>query len=69
MNRWIATLALADCHLLLGSLDVAGALDMEAFAANLSVLHPAIARVRPYPGIVTSIAASRQALAIPICSN
>ena len=51
----IATLALADCHMLLDSLDVAGALDLEAFAANLSVLHPAVARVRPYPGIVTSI--------------
>ena len=59
----IATLALADCHLLLDSLDVAGALDLEAFAANLSVLHPAIARVRPFPGIVTSIARLRELLA------
>ena len=59
----IATLALADCHLLLDSLDVAGALDLEAFAANLSVLHPAVARVRPYPGIVTSIGRLRDVLA------
>lgn len=47
----IATLALADCRLLLDTLDVAGALDMEAFAANLSVLHPAVAQVRPFPGL------------------
>ena len=57
----IGTLALADCHLLMDSLDVAGALDLEAFAANLSVLHPAVARVRPYPGIVTSIGRLRDA--------
>ena len=59
----IGTLALADCHLLMDSLDVAGALDLEAFAANLSVLHPAVARVRPYPGIVTSIGRLRALLA------
>jgi histidine ammonia-lyase len=51
----IATLALADCRLLLDTLDVAGALDMEAFAANLSVLHPAVAEVRPYPGLRESV--------------
>lgn len=51
----IATLALADCGLLMDTLDVAGALDMEAFAANLSVLHPAVAAVRPYPGLRSSI--------------
>jgi histidine ammonia-lyase len=50
----IATLALADCRVLLDSLDVAGALDLEAFAANLSVLHPAVARARPYPGLVAA---------------
>jgi histidine ammonia-lyase len=50
-----ATLALADCHRLMDSLDLAGALDMEAFAANLNSLHPAVARVRPYPGLVRSV--------------
>jgi histidine ammonia-lyase len=59
----IATLALADCHLLLDTADVAGALDLEAFAANLSVLHPAVARVRPYPGLVSSLARLRHLLA------
>ncbi len=58
----IATLALADCHLLLDTADVAGALDLEAFAANLSVLHPAVARVRPYPGLVSSLARLRHLL-------
>src|SRR5438132_178704 len=33
------------------ALDVALALDFEAFAANVSVLHPAIAEARPYPGL------------------
>ena len=46
----IATLALADCHLLLDTADVAGALDLEAFAANLSVLHPAVAQRTAVPG-------------------
>ena len=47
----LAALALADCGRLLDALDVAGALDLEAFAANLTVLHPAIADVRPHPGL------------------
>ncbi|HSD01056.1 MAG TPA: aromatic amino acid ammonia-lyase [Gaiellales bacterium] len=59
----IATLALADCHLLLDSLDVAGAFDMEAFAANLSVLHPEVARVRPYAGLAASLERLRGLLA------
>ena len=46
-----AALAVADVERLLDALDVAGALDLEAFAANLSVLHPAVAAVRPYPGL------------------
>jgi histidine ammonia-lyase len=58
----IATLALVDCHTLLESLDVCGALDLEAFAANLSVLHPEVARVRPYPGLVRSIERLRELL-------
>jgi histidine ammonia-lyase len=59
----IATLALADCHLLLESLDVAGALDLEAFAANLSVLHPAVGRTRPYAGLAASLRRLRGLLA------
>lgn len=58
----IATLALADCRRLVESLDAAGALDMEAFAANLNVLHPAVARARPYPGLARSIERLRELL-------
>jgi histidine ammonia-lyase len=46
-----ASLALADAETLLASLEVAGALDLEAFVANLSILHPAVADTRPYAGL------------------
>jgi len=51
----IAALALADCRTLLDSLDVCAALDLEGFAANLSIIHPAVARSRPYPGLAASV--------------
>ena len=51
----LATLAVADAERLLASLEVAGALDLEAFAANLSILHPAVARTRPYTGLRTTL--------------
>jgi histidine ammonia-lyase len=54
-----AALALADLERLLNAMDVAGALDLEAFGANLTILHPAIGEVRPYPGIVASLARFR----------
>ena len=41
------------------TMDVAGALDLEAFAANLTLLHPAVAEVRPYPGLAESLARLR----------
>ena len=50
-----AALALADAAALLDALDVAGALDLEAFAANLGALDPAVADARPYPGIRASV--------------
>ena len=49
-SAW-AALAVADSMRLLDALDVAGALDLEAFAANLSILHPAVADARPYDGL------------------
>ena len=49
-----AALALADAARLLDDLDVAGALDVEAFAANASILDPAIDEARPFPGLVAS---------------
>jgi histidine ammonia-lyase len=51
----MAALAVADLERLLEAMDVAGALDLEAFAANLTLLHPAIAEARPYPGLAESL--------------
>jgi len=51
-----AALAVADCTRLLDALDVAGALDLEAFAANLSILHPVVAETRPYEGLRATLA-------------
>lgn len=50
-----AALALADAAALLDALDVAGALDLEAFGANVGALDPAVAEARPYPGLRTSL--------------
>ena len=58
----LAALALADAVRLADSLDVAAALDLEAFAANLTMLHPAVGETRPYPGLVTSLARFRSLL-------
>jgi histidine ammonia-lyase len=51
----MAALAVADLERLVDTLDVAGALDLEAFAANVTMLHRSIGEVRPYPGIVFSL--------------
>jgi len=58
-----AALGAADARRLLDTLDVAGALDLEAFAVNLSVLHPAIVAARPYPGLATTVDRLRGLLA------
>jgi histidine ammonia-lyase len=50
-----AALALADAAALLDALDVAGALDLEAFGANLGAFDPAVAEARPYAGLGTSL--------------
>lgn len=57
-----AALALAEASALLDALDLAGALDLEAFAANLGALDPAVADARPYPGLRTSLERIRAAL-------
>jgi histidine ammonia-lyase len=59
----IATLAVSDARRLLDTLDVAAALDLEAFAANLTVLHPRIGEVRPYPGLQETLGRLRGLLA------
>jgi histidine ammonia-lyase len=58
----IAALAVSDVERLLNAADVAGALDLEAFAANLTLLHPRIAVVRPYPGLIASLERLRSLL-------
>jgi histidine ammonia-lyase len=58
----MAALAVADLERLVNVMDVSGALDLEAFAANLTLLHPAIGDARPYPGIVVSLERLRRLL-------
>jgi histidine ammonia-lyase len=50
-----AALAIADAGRLLDVLHVAGALDLEAFCANLTIIHPAVADTRPYKGLRASL--------------
>jgi histidine ammonia-lyase len=58
-----AALALHDCSRLLDASLVAGALDLEAFGANLSIIDLAVPRERPYVGLGTAVAALRTMLA------
>jgi histidine ammonia-lyase len=58
-----AALALADTGTFLDAVDVAGALDLEAFAANTSLLDPALAAARPYGGLRVSLTRMSDALA------
>lgn len=51
-----AALAVADVAALLDTMDVAGALSLEGFAANASMLHEAIGAARPYPGLQRTLA-------------
>jgi len=50
-----AALAVTDAITLVDAMDVAGALSLEGLAANLTILHPAIGQVRPYPGLRDSL--------------
>ncbi len=52
----LAALALHDALVLLDALDLAGALDYEALAANHDALHPAIGVARPSPGLQATLA-------------
>lgn len=51
----IAALAIADYTRLIDAADAAAALDLEAFGANLTILHPAVGRTRPFPGLVHTL--------------
>lgn len=58
-----ATLAVADATRLLDSMTLSAALDLEAFAANLTILHPLVAEIRPYGGVRAELHGLRAALA------
>ena len=58
-----ACLATADAEALLAVFDVAGALDLEAFGANVASLHPVIEQIRPFPGLVATLHQLRLLLA------
>jgi len=58
----LCALALADARALVESMTVSAALDLEAFAANVSTLDPAVAVLRPYPGVRTELERLRMAL-------
>ena len=58
-----ACLATADAEALLAVFDVAGALDLEAFGANLTCLDPVIEQTRPFPGLAVTLHQLRRLLA------
>jgi histidine ammonia-lyase len=58
-----ACLATADAGALLAVFDVAGALDLEAFGANVACLHPVIEQTRPFPGLAATLHQLRLLLA------
>ena len=57
-----AALALSDAARLADTMTVTAALDLEAFAANLTILHPAVGQVRPYRGLQEELGRLRRAL-------
>lgn len=58
-----ACIATADAEALMSVFDVAGALDLEAFGANLTCLHPVIEQTRPFPGLAGTLHRLRLLLA------
>src|SRR5580700_6499564 len=58
-----ACIATADADTLMSVFDVAGALDLEAYGANLTCLHPVIEQTRPFPGLVATLGRLRLLLA------
>jgi histidine ammonia-lyase len=58
-----AALALHGAEQLLDAADVAGALALEGFGANLSIFHPAVTRARPHCSLALAIERFRALLA------
>lgn len=50
----LAALATSDCERLLNTLEVAGAIELEAFGANLDMLHE-VTEQRPFPGLLATL--------------
>ncbi len=57
-----AALAVNEAATLLDSMEVTGALSLEAIAANPTMLHGEIAEVRPYPGLRATLGRLREIL-------
>jgi histidine ammonia-lyase len=57
-----SALAVWDASRLVESMTVTAALSLEAFAANLTILDPAVARTRPYAGVQAELNGLRDAL-------
>src|SRR4051794_16699658 len=58
-----AALAVADVRSLARAYDAVAALSLEAFGANLSILHPALADARPFTGLRDAAVRLRELLA------
>ena len=56
------SLVLVDAADLIESMQIAAALSFEAFAANLSIIHPAAAKMRPHSGQASASARLRELL-------
>jgi histidine ammonia-lyase len=50
-----AALAISDADNLLASMEAVGALSLEGFGANLTLLHPAVASSRPFVGLAQAL--------------
>jgi histidine ammonia-lyase len=58
----LAALAAIDLEHLLDVADAVAALSLEGFSANLSILHAAVGKTRPYPGLTRSLERLRSLL-------
>ncbi|HEX5192484.1 MAG TPA: aromatic amino acid lyase [Solirubrobacteraceae bacterium] len=58
----LTAVAIHDCKRLLDALDVVGALELEAFVANLDIVH-VLAEQRPFPGLLDTLGRLRALLA------
>ncbi|HET9847457.1 MAG TPA: aromatic amino acid ammonia-lyase [Candidatus Dormibacteraeota bacterium] len=62
VSTGLSALAVVDLGHLLDVADAVAALSLEGFGANLTILHPAVAKTRPYPGLAQAIERLRSLL-------